>query len=147
MISLGQTQPGKLLKQDRRSLSQPSGIKKASKWYLIVYFLIHFFIYLFWLLLFYSKAYLSNHSLIPSLSWIVHGKFLANTHRQTDRHTSRLFNIEGEIHSSVCSTKTFLCDIREPRCKQNNMVYQISRIWNNEQSNNILKSDTTAIYR
>ena len=31
VISLGQTQPGKLLKQDRRSLSQPSGIKKASK--------------------------------------------------------------------------------------------------------------------
>ena len=31
VVSLGQTQPGKLLWQDRRLLSQPSGIKKAPK--------------------------------------------------------------------------------------------------------------------
>ena len=31
MISLGLTQPGKLPWQDRRPLSQPSGIKKAPK--------------------------------------------------------------------------------------------------------------------
>ena len=33
--------------------------------------------------------------------------------------------------------KTFLYDKREPRYKQNNMGYKISRIWNIEQSNNI----------
>ena len=31
VVSLGQTQPGKLLLQDWRPLSQPSGIKKAPK--------------------------------------------------------------------------------------------------------------------
>ena len=36
-FSLGQTQPGKLLWQDRRPLSQPSGIKKAPKPHLTGY--------------------------------------------------------------------------------------------------------------
>ena len=38
------------------------------------------------------------------------------------------FFSKGGIYSSVWSTKKFLYDIRGPRCKQNNMVYQISRI-------------------
>ena len=55
-----------------------------------------------------------------------------------------IINLKGEIHSSVWSTKTFLYAIREPRYKQNNIGYQISRILDNDQSN-IVKSDTTAI--
>ena len=39
-----------------------------------------------------------------------------------------LYHSKGEIHSSVWSTKTFLYNIREPRYKQNNMRYKISRI-------------------
>ena len=49
-----------------------------------------------------------------------------------------IFHLKGEIHSSVWSTKTFLYFFREPRYKQNNMGYQISRIWNYEQSWNLI---------
>ena len=55
-----------------------------------------------------------------------------------------IIHLSGGIYSSVCSTKTFLYSIMEPRYKQNNMWYQISRIWNNELSN--IKSDIAAIY-
>ena len=41
---------------------------------------------------------------------------------------------------------TFLHYIREPRYKQNNIGYQISRVLNNKQSN-ILKSDTATIHK
>ena len=49
------------------------------------------------------------------------------------------------INSSVWSTKTLLYHIREPRYKQTNMGYQISRISNNEQSN-IFKYDINLMY-
>ena len=71
---------------------------------------------------------------------------------------------KGGIYSFVWSTKTFLCDIREPRYKQIKMEYQTSKcldiekssvrnksktIWDNRfedtkivQYSNILKSDT-----
>ena len=58
---------------------------------------------------------------------------------------SDIIHLKGEIHSSVWSTKTFLYDIREPRYKENNMGYQISRILNNDQ-HYIVKPDTTANY-
>ena len=57
-----------------------------------------------------------------------------------------IFNLIGEIHSSVWNTKTFLYDIWELRCKQNNMGHQISDFKNNEQSESILKSDTATIH-
>ena len=43
-------------------------------------------------------------------------------------------HLKGGIHSSVWSTKTFLYNIREPRYKQNDMGYKMSRIWYNQQS-------------
>ena len=42
-----------------------------------------------------------------------------------------MFYLKGDIHSFVSSTNSFLCDIGEPRYKQNKMGYQISRIRNN----------------
>ena len=36
-----------------------------------------------------------------------------------------ILDLKGGIHSSVLSTKTLLYDIREPRCKQIKMGYQI----------------------
>ena len=44
-------------------------------------------------------------------------------------------HLKVRIHSSVWSIKTFLYNIREPRYKQNNMEYKMSRILYNEQSN------------
>ena len=41
---------------------------------------------------------------------------------------------KGGIHSLVCSTKTLLYDIREPRYKQIEMGYQISKCLNIGQS-------------
>ena len=41
---------------------------------------------------------------------------------------------KGGIHSFVWSTKTFLCDIWEPRYKQNSIGYQISKCLNIGQS-------------
>ena len=41
-----------------------------------------------------------------------------------------MFHLKGDIHSFVSSTSSFLCDIGEPRYKQNKMGYQISRIRN-----------------
>ena len=41
---------------------------------------------------------------------------------------------KGGIHSFVWSTKTFLCDIWEPRYKQNKIGYQISKCLNIGQS-------------
>ena len=38
--------------------------------------------------------------------------------------------MKGDIHSFVSSTSSFLCDIGEPRYKQNKMGYQISRMRN-----------------
>ena len=40
-----------------------------------------------------------------------------------------IIHLKSEIHSSVWSTKTFLYDIRELSYMQNNIGYQISRIW------------------
>ena len=57
-----------------------------------------------------------------------------------------ILHLKGGIHSSAWSTKTFAYNVREPRYKQNNKGYNISRIWNNEQSH-ILKSDTAAIHK
>ena len=45
-----------------------------------------------------------------------------------------IFHLKGGIHSSVWSTKTFLYDIRGPRCKQIKMGYQISKCLNIGQS-------------
>ena len=47
-----------------------------------------------------------------------------------------MFLLNGSFYSSVWSTKIFLYNIRGPRydCKR----YQISKIWNNEQSWNLL---------
>ena len=42
-----------------------------------------------------------------------------------------MFYLKGGIHITGGSTETFLYNIRELRCKQNNMRNQISRIWNN----------------
>ena len=39
-----------------------------------------------------------------------------------------IFNLKGGIHCCVWSTRTLLYDIWEPRHKQNNMGYKISRI-------------------
>ena len=36
-----------------------------------------------------------------------------------------ILDLKGWIHSSVFSTKTLLYDIRDPRCKQIKMEYQI----------------------
>ena len=36
-----------------------------------------------------------------------------------------ILELKGGIHSSILSTKTLLYDIREPRCKQIKMGYQI----------------------
>ena len=43
------------------------------------------------------------------------------------KHKSGWFvvHFKDGVHSFVWSTQTFLCDIREPRCKQNNIGYQI----------------------
>ena len=57
-----------------------------------------------------------------------------------------IFNLIGEIYSSVWNTQTFLYDIWELRCEQNNMGDQISDFKNNEQSESILKSDTATIH-
>ena len=40
-----------------------------------------------------------------------------------------IFHLKGGIHSSVWSTETFPYNIREQGYKQNNMGYQIRRIW------------------
>ena len=56
-----------------------------------------------------------------------------------------IFYLKGGIQSSIWSRNTFLYVIRELRYKQNNIGYQISRIWNKDQSN-IFRSDTTVIY-
>ena len=47
------------------------------------------------------------------------------------------FQLKGEIHSSIWSTKTFLYAIREPKYKQNNMGDQI-RFKEFEIMNNLL---------
>ena len=52
----------------------------------------------------------------------------------------KIFHLNGGIHRSVWSTKTFLCDIREPRYKQIKMGYQISEVLYIGQSS-ALKSD------
>ena len=52
-----------------------------------------------------------------------------------------IFHIKGKIDRSVWSTKTFLYGIKEPRYKQNDMGYHISKILNFEQSS-VLKTDT-----
>ena len=41
-----------------------------------------------------------------------------------------IIHLNGDIHRYVLSTSSFLCDIGEPRYKQNKMGYQISRIRN-----------------
>ena len=56
-----------------------------------------------------------------------------------------IIKFKAEIHCSVCSTKTFMYDIRELRYKPNNMKYQILKILINDQSN-IFKSYTATIY-
>ena len=56
-----------------------------------------------------------------------------------------IFYWKDGIHSSVCSTKIFLYHIREPKYKQNNMGYQISRITKYEESK-IFKSNTNLIF-
>ena len=66
-------------------------------------------------------------------------------HHIKHKYAGYIFYWKDGIHSSVWSTKTFLYHIREPRYKQNNMWYLISRISNNKQSN-IFKSDTILIY-
>ena len=54
-------------------------------------------------------------------------------------------HLKGGINSYVWNTKIFLYDIREQRYKQNNLSYQIWRIWINEQSYS-LQSAPTALY-
>ena len=51
-----------------------------------------------------------------------------------------MIHLEGEVHSSVWSTKTFPYDKREPRYKQIKMGYQISKILDTGHSS-VLKSD------
>ena len=41
-----------------------------------------------------------------------------------------MFHLKGNIHNFVSSTSSFLCDIGEPRYRQNKMGYQILRIRN-----------------
>ena len=45
-----------------------------------------------------------------------------------------IIHLKGDIHSFVLSTSSFLCNIKEPRYKQNKKGYEIRRIWNIEQS-------------
>ena len=63
----------------------------------------------------------------------------------SQRLQSYIFYLKVGIRSSVWSTKICLYDIMEPRYKQNNLWYQISRILNYEQSNT-LKSDIFSRY-
>ena len=51
-----------------------------------------------------------------------------------------IFHLRGKIHRSVLSTKTFLCNIREPRYKKKNMGYHISKLLTIGQSS-VLKTD------
>ena len=62
-------------------------------------------------------------------------------HQIKYKFTGYLFNLKGGIHSSIWSTKAILYHIREPRYKQRNIGYKISKIWKNEQSNSF-KSDS-----
>ena len=39
-----------------------------------------------------------------------------------------MIHLKGDIHRYVLSTSSFLCDIREPRYRQNNIGYQIIKI-------------------
>ena len=57
-----------------------------------------------------------------------------------------MFHLKDGIHRSIWSTKTFLYNIREPRYKQNNMRYKISRDLIKKNNIIILKSDTARIY-
>ena len=43
--------------------------------------------------------------------------------------------MKGDIHSFVLSTRSFLCEIGEPRYMQNKVRYQIKRIGYIEQEN------------
>ena len=78
----------------------------------------------------------SNHSHPDSIEERFHS---TGCHKK--RAAGCIFNLRDGIHSFVWSTKTFLYHTREPRYKQNNMGYQILRIWNK-----ISKSDTTLAY-
>ena len=44
-------------------------------------------------------------------------------------------HLKSGIHSSVCSTKRFLYNIRKQRYEQNNLGDKMSKIWYNEQYN------------
>ena len=62
----------------------------------------------------------------PKQKW---GLFLDQyLHKSKTKSARYTFNLIGGIHSSVWSAITFLCPIRNPRYKQNNMGYHISRI-------------------
>ena len=62
----------------------------------------------------------------PHTVWII--STAANTLDGWD-----ISHLKSGICSSIWSTKTFLFIISEPRYRQNNKGYQISRIWNDEQ--------------
>ena len=49
-------------------------------------------------------------------------------HQIKYKFTGYLFNLKGGIHSSIWSTKAILYHIREPRYKQRNIGYKISKI-------------------
>ena len=49
-------------------------------------------------------------------------------HQIKYKFTGYLFNLKGGIHSSIWCTKAILYHIREPRYKQRNIGYKISKI-------------------
>ena len=99
------------------------------------------------------KSNLKNFCRLHQDQWLLHTNFTYRVSQKTPHFGFcwislvenllegwNIFHFKGGIQRSIWSTKTFLYDIREPRYKQKNKRYYISKNFTIRQSS-VLKTD------